>query len=293
MKTTAFIFFVSLSGLLIADIQGSEAVNIRSTGDISNTRSYKRIDSMIKTIEKEVRNDLTTLNSRISKDKKTQVSYEKNLRSYTNSISTFKRHLSSAQSAYRKFDALVRVKTTENSELLKSLVKQRQFIKQERKYIDHMEAESLRLKKFSPRYKVIRTEIRQMRVQVNKEIADVERAYRLTQKKVLSERNNASVQKTKTSSQTNHYTKLVTRYQGLYATYHKLLLKLKEQGGSNAKLMKELNDQLDLLEEIRTILATFKPGSDLSDKYQKKFETCTEEFRVFRNKYQNMNCTAI
>ena len=86
---------------------------------------------------------------------------------------------------------------------------------------------------------------------------------------------------------------MVSQYQGLYNTYSKLIVKLRNQGGSDAKLMKELTAQLELLEEIRVILATFKPGSDTSDKYQHKYESCIQDFRVFRNKYQNMNCTAL
>ena len=57
-----------------------------------------------------------------------------------------------------KFDREFRNKGNENAALLRSLNKQRAFIREERRYINHMEAKSLDLKKYSPQYAVIRTE---------------------------------------------------------------------------------------------------------------------------------------
>lgn len=293
MKPIAILFFVSVGTLLLSDIAPVDAVSIQTTGDISNSRSYTKITQMITTIEKDVRKDLTSLQTQMNRDEQTKKSYETKVRSYSASVSQFKKHLNNAKTSYQQYNDLVRAKSTEAAHLLDSLARQQKFIKEERRYIDHMESESLRLKKFSPRYKAIQEEIRQMRVQVNKEISDVEKAYRLAQSKVNSEQAVAKSGRDKQNSETTRYSKLVSQYSTLHTTYANLINKLKSQGTTNKKLLKELNDQLDLLEEIRTILATFKPGTDTSDKYKQKFESCTEEFRVFRNKYKNMNCTAI
>jgi hypothetical protein len=177
--------------------------------------------------------------------------------------------------------------------LLKSLQRQRVFIREERKYIDHMEREALSLKKYSKQYIVIQREVREMRVQVNKEIQDVERAYRIAKSKIIAERNVAKSRRSSESSKTTSYQSMVTRYETLTRTYTGLLTKLGAQQSGNLRLKKELQDQLDLLQEIRVILATFKAGSNTDDKYQQKYEKCVEDFRTFRNKYQNMNCTAI
>jgi len=293
MKPFAILFLVGLGGILVSDLPQADAVSIRTTGDISNSRSYTKISQMITSIERDVRKDLTTLKNQMNKDERTKKSYENKVRSYSASVTKFRRHLNNAKTSYKQYNDLLRAKSTEAAHLMDSLTRQRKFIKEELRYIDHMENESLRLKKFSPRYKAIREEIRQMRVQVKKEIADVERAYRLAQGKVTSEQAGAKKDRDAQNSETTRYSKLVAQYTTLHTTYSNLIARIKKQGNANRDLLKELNDQLDLLEEIRTILATFKPGSNTSDKYQKKFEACTEEFRLFRNKYKNMNCTAI
>jgi len=293
MKPIAILFIASIGTILLPDIAPASAVSIKTTGDISNTRSYSKITQMVSTIEKDVRNDLSSLQSQMNKDELTKKTLEKKVRSYSASVSQFKKHLNNAKTSYQKYNNVVRSKTTEATHLIDSLARQQQFIKQERRYIDHMESESLRLKRFSPRYKAIQEEIRQMRVQVNKEISDVEKAYKLAQSKVNSEQANAKTGRDKQNSEASRYSKLVSQYSTLHTTYSNLINKLKNQGNVNKKLLKELNDQLDLLEEIRTIMATFKPGTDTTDKYKQKFEKCTEDFRVFRNKYKNMNCTAI
>ena len=293
MKPFTILFLVGLGGLLVSDFPQADAVSIRTTGDISNTRSYTKISKMISSIEKDVRKDLSSLKNQMNRDEQTKKSYENKVRSYSASVTKFRRHLNRAKTSYDRYNDLVRAKSKEASHLMNSLARQRKFIKEELRYINHMENESLRLKKFSPRYKAIRQEIRQMRVQVRKEISDVERAYRLAQSKVSSQQTGAKQRRDKQNSETRRYSKLVAQYTTLHRTYSNLIAKIKKQGNSNRDLLKELNDQLDLLEEIRTIMATFKPGSNTSDKYQKKFESCTEEFRLFRNKYKNMNCTAI
>jgi chromosome segregation ATPase len=293
MKPLAILFLVGVGSLLASEFPQADAVTIRNTDDISNTRSYTKITQMITSIERDVRKDLSTLKTQMNKDEQTKKSYESKVRSYSASMTNFKKHLRNAQTSYKQFNDLMRAKSTEAAHLLDSLARQRKFIKEERRYIDHMENESLRLKKFSPRYKAIRLEIRQMRVQVNKEIEDVERAYRLAQTKISSEKAGAQKNRDRQGSEATRYTKLVAQYTTLHRTYSSLISRLMAQGHGNKQLLKELNDQLDLLEEIRTILATFKPGQDSTDKYKGKFETCTQEFRVFRNKYKNMNCTAI
>jgi chromosome segregation ATPase len=208
-------------------------------------------------------------------------------------MARFKTHLKNAQTAYTKYDTEYRKKINEDAMLLQSLQRQRVFIREERKYIDHMEREALSLKKYSKQYIVIQREVREMRVQVNKEIQDVERAYRIAKSKIIAERNVAKSRRSSESSKTTSYQSMVTRYETLTRTYTGLLTKLGAQQSGNLRLKKELQDQLDLLQEIRVILATFKAGSNTDDKYQQKYEKCVEDFRTFRNKYQNMNCTAI
>jgi chromosome segregation ATPase len=293
MKAITVLFLVGLSGMIFGDIQPADAKTIPTTGDISNTRSYQKITSILTSVEAEVKRDIVTLTSKMSKDERTSSTYKRRVTSYTKSMRRFKLHLKNAQTSYDKYNAEYRKKINENRILLQSLARQRVFIRQERKYIDHMEREALSLKKYSKQYIIIRREIRQMRVQVNKEIQDVERAYRIAKSKIIAERNVAKSRRSSESSKTTSYESMVTRYETLTRTYTGLLTKLGTQQSGNLKLKKELQDQLDLLQEIRMILATFKPGQDTDNKYQVKYEKCVEDFRVFRNKYQNMNCTAL
>lgn len=293
MKPFAILFLVGLGSILVSDLPQADAVSINTTGDISKSRSYTKIIQMITTIEKDVRKDLTSLKNQMNKDELTKKSYENKVRSYSDNVTKFKRHLNNAKTFYKQYNDLLQAKSTEAAHLMDSLTRQRNFIKEELRYIDHMENESLRLKKFSPRYKEIREEIRKMRVQVKKEIANVERAYSLARSKVASELGSAKKSRDGQDSEKTRFSKLVEQYTTLHTTFSNLIIRIKQQGNANSGLLKELNDQLDLLEEIRSLLATFKPGSNTSDKYQQKFKACAEEYRLFRNKYKNMNCTAI
>jgi hypothetical protein len=293
MKTATCLFFLAVSTFLAAD---TEAVSLRSTSSVSNSRSYKRIDHLISTIEHDVKKDISSLATRMDKDKKVHDSYAKKLDSYTTSIRTFKRHMERARAAYLRFSRLAHVKSTEAAHLLASLQRQRVFIRQERRYINHMEREALRLKKYSSRYVAIRKEIREMRVQVNKEIADVERAYRLAHRHLLGQKVDAINKRDKSKSHQLTYSHSMAKFQSLYQTYAKLIAKLHHQGLADTRLMKELTGQVDLLEEIKVILSTFKPGSGSgngSDRYKSKYESCVSDFHLFRNRYANMNCTAL
>lgn len=293
MKTLSFLFMLSVGSFLLGDLEPAMAKTIPTTSDLSNARSYQKITTMITTIEKEVKHDLVKLVGQMGEDEKTKTKYESMVKSYTASSTKFKKSLAQAKAAYASYNAQLLEKNQEDAELIKSLQRQQAFIKMERQYIDHMETESLHLKKYSRQYAVIRSEIRQMRVQVNKEIADVEAAYRRIRTKLSSQKASVSQLKTTESNKQVSYSQMVERYESLTVTYTKLLSKLHSGKVGNLKLKKELQDQLDLLQEIRVILATFKPGSDTNDKYQKKYEACVEDFRVFRNKYANMNCTAL
>lgn len=294
MKAIQVLFLVGLSGLMFGDIQPAAAKTIRSTSqDVSNTRSYHKISVMLTTIESDVKRDMAALSKKMSIDDRTSTRYERMVTKYKRHMTTFKRHFDNAEASYRRYDREYRSRVDEDAALLRSLKRQRVFIREERKYIDHMEAESLDLKKYSPQYIIIRREIRQMRVQVNKEIQDVEDAYRRAKAKILAKRNVADQKRSSEKSKKTTYESMVTRYESLTNTYSSLLHKLSVQKDGNLQLRKELQDQLDLLQEIRIILATFKPGSDTSDKYHQRYEKCVEDFRLFRNKYQNMNCTAL
>ena len=293
MKAIQVLFLVGMSGILFGDVQPTYAKTIPTTADVSNTRSYQKIASLISTIEADVKRDMATLNAKMAADERTTTSYKNLVTSYTKSMTTFKTHFSNAQAAYLKYDKEYNSKVNEDAALLRSLNKQRAFIREERRYIDHMEAESLDLKKYSPQYAIIRTEIRQMRVQVNKEIQDVENAYTRAKNNILAQRNAAGSRRSTEQSRKVSYNSMVTKYDTLSKTYTGLLSKLSVQKDGNLQLKKELQDQIDLLQEIRVILATFKPGQDTDNKYQAKYEKCVEDFRLFRNKYQNMNCTAL
>lgn len=292
MKTFSILFLLGLTTMIFGEAPTADAVSIHTTRDVSNTRSYKKISALLSGIESDVKRDLASMTSRIASDTRVETTYKHRITSYTRSMKVFKSHMSRAQSAYDHYDAEFKKKVNEDAELLKSLKRQRVFIREERRYINHMEAESLRLKKFSTQYVVIRREIRQMRVQVNKEIRDVERAYLRAKARITSQRNAASSRRSRELSRKNSYSSSVAKYEHLTLTYQNLLKKLSIQKSGNQHLKKELQDQLDLLQEIRVILATFKPGTNSDNKYQARYENCVEDFRAFRNKYQNMNCTA-
>ena len=174
-----------------------------------------------------------------------------------------------------------------------ALNKQRAFIREERRYINHMEAESLDLKKYFPQYAVIRTEIRQMRVQVNKEIQDVEDAYFRAKKKILAQRNVAKTKRTSAESKKTSYQSMVTRYETLSNTYSELLSKLSVQKSGNLQLRKELQDQIDLLQEIRVILATFKLEPTLITSIRLGMSIALRTSECSATSITNMNCTAL
>ena len=47
MKAITVLFLVGLSGMIFGDIQPADAKTIPTTGDISNTRSYQKITSIL------------------------------------------------------------------------------------------------------------------------------------------------------------------------------------------------------------------------------------------------------
>ena len=161
MKPIQVLFLVGMTGLLAGDFQSAEAA---TTADVSNTRSYKKISALISAIESDVKRDMATLGKKMTTDEKTASVYKSRVASYTKSMKAFKRHFNDAQAAYLKFNREYRNIGNENAALLRSLNKQRAFLRQERRYINHMEAESLDLKKYSPIRRLRSTNRRRSRI---------------------------------------------------------------------------------------------------------------------------------
>lgn len=311
MKTGSILLMLSLSALLVSDFDcGVEATKMHVTGEkegetidsnpimdlsmdnsrIHHTRSYKQIDKLLSKIQRNVRNELTTTNNHIRKSSRKHTNYSKRLKSYKLSMRRFRSHMRSAVSNYHKYNRLYKHKKGEASALYASLRRQRVFIRHERRYINRMEKEALSLRKYSSQYKVIRKEIRQMRVQVNREIRDVERAYAIVRRKV-------SLQQRRMINKRNHQSRIKRRYQTLYRKYARLhkqyrrsLIRMSKTKNLHRRNKKEIIAQLHLLDEMRTLLRSYKPGTSGS-RYKRRYVKCMRNYRSLKKHYSRMNCT--
>lgn len=291
MKATTFFLFLSMSALLVGDYQPVEAVNMNTQKSVSNTRTYKKISSLLNSVERDLRRDLSSLNQRHNIDTRTHNKYKSEVAKYAKSVVTMKRHLANAKRSYARYNKEYNRKVNENRQLLLSLNRQRAFIKNELKYIDHMERESLNLKRYSSRYVAIRKEIRQMRVQVQKEIRDVINAYNLARSRIGTDQNALNKRRRNDQRSIANYNNLVSKYTRLHKTYSNLLKQIGSKTTLSSNVRKEIVEQLKLLSEIKTLLSSYTPGLQANGAYAKKYEKCLQEYRQYKGKIAQMNCT--
>ena len=286
MKVHTILFLATISSFCFS--------NVFSASSIDRTKTYQKIDSVLSTFQRDISRELTSVKSRINSDDKSQTRLLKNLHNYKSSVNNIHKHLVNARNSYTNYHKLRNRKITEQTRLLQSLARQRSFINQERRYINHMENESVKLSPYTAQYKVIRNEVRQMRTQVNKEIADVVRAYNILLAKANRDKNTLTRQRSNKLNQLNSYTRtyytLLGRYNTLHKNYVATAKSILKRKNTNTQLKKDLENQLDLLQELKTVLQSMKRLPSGSA-YKKKYLNCMNTYRVYRNKVRAANCT--
>ena len=306
MKTSV-LMLLAVGTLLLAETPSADAVSMRNSGPVHTTRSYGKIDRLLRSVERDVRSDLASATRRANIDSHTASVYKKRMDQMRRRVKSMSGKVRDARNTYRKYHAELNAKNREEAQLLASLRRQRKFIAVERRYINKMEREAIGLRRYSKQYKAIRIEIRQMRSQVNKEIRDVERAYKIAKRKLDAAQRRAANKRGSAGRQSRKYRRLLSRYDSAHKRYRALLKRVMKQSPSNRRLINGLKEQLKLLDEIRAVLTAYKPGRQSGKGYEKMYKRCVSHlstcrqdyhrlhnrYRALKNHYAGMNCTAL
>ena len=306
MKTQV-LMLLAVGTLLLAETPSADAVSMRNAGPVHTTRSYGKIDRLLRSVERDVRNDLASASRRENIDSHTARVYRKRMDQMRHRVKVMSGRVRDARNTYRKYHAELNSKNREEAQLLASLRRQRQFIAVERRYINKMEREALGLRRYTKQYKAIRVEIRQMRAQVNKEIRDVENAYRIAKRKLDAAQRRAANKRGSAGRRGRKYRRLLARYDSSHKRYKALLKRVMKQSPSNKRLINGLKEQLKLLAEIRSVLSAYRPGRQSGRGYEKMYKRCISHltscrqdynrlhsrYASLKNHYAGMNCTAM
>jgi chromosome segregation ATPase len=260
---------------------------------IHRSKTYRKIDGLLNSVQSQITHELGAVRHRLVTDHRSHNNLLRNIKRYQGHVSNMRKHLVNARRSYSRYHVLRIRKINEQRQLLRSLRRQRVYIRQERRYIGYMERESLRLRRYSKQYKVIRREILQMRVQVNKEIRDVVKAYNILLSKVKREKHQLSrgrkIKRNQVNSYNKTYYRLLGRYRSLHRRYKISVRNMLKRKNVHLRLKKELEQQLDLLNELRTVLVSLR--SQHGRGWKRRYVGCMRNFRLYRRKVRAANCT--
>lgn len=254
-----------------------------------NKRSYDKIQLFMKQVRLELDKELKSSKLLTSNEQSKQTQIDRLVKQSEDNMKKTNTQLQNAVRTYNQYKATFSKAHNDNNALIKSLARQREFIKVELDYINRMEQEAAGLKRHTVQYNAIVTEIKQMRTQVHKEIADIERAYARAKSQTSS---NVSIKQKKLSS----YASTVQRLQNLMKTY--------KANHENLKLSLQRTQKLKNVSVIghKTLIALSNGLHDLQShvnqaltrKIQPNFlagyQQCTRSKTYVANKYRNMKC---
>ena len=255
-----------------------------------STRSYDKIKLFMKQIRNELSRDLKAADLLSSNKKQEQVVLMKRISKTTQHMSNIKRQLRAAQNTYTRYKSSMSKANSNKNAIYASLRRQRALIKVELRYINKMEREAAGLKRHTTQYNLIVKEIRQMRAQVKREIADVEKAYAMARSKT-----NRVVRSRK--SQLSRYSSTVQRLH--------LLLKRTHAKHNNLKLRLLRAQKLRQVSQIgdKTLIALSNGLHDLQNhihralarktqlNFRNGYRQCHRSKSYILRKYRRMTCT--
>ena len=284
MRVGTILLLAALSSFCFLDTEAAP---------IHRSKTYRKIDGLLNSVQRQITSELGAVRRRLVNDHRSHNNLLRNVKRYQVHVNNMRKHLNNARRSYSRYHVLRIRKINEQRQLLQSLRRQRVYIRQERRYINYMERESLRLRRYSKQYKVIRREIRQMRVEVNKEIRDVVRAYNILLAKVRRERHQLSrgrnIKRNQMRSYSRTYYRLLGRYRALHRRYKKSVRNMLRRKHVHLKLKRELEQQLDLLNELRTVLESLRRQHGRG--WKRRYVSCMRSFRIYRRRVRAANCT--
>jgi hypothetical protein len=195
-----------------------------------------------------------------------------------------------ARIAYANYRRLANKAHGNDSALLKSLRRQRAFIKVELRYINKMERESLRLKKHTPRYVEIRREVIQMRAQVHKEINDVERAYARIRNGTKHKSRISKNRLHRSRKSMRHFENVLRSYKARQHALKIQLIRAQNLRHINVigkRTLIQISNQLVQLETH--IYNSFR--HEIYPNFRSGYFQCRSSIALLRRKYSRMRCT--
>jgi hypothetical protein len=252
--------------------------------------AYTKINKFLSQLRSQVNKQTKSAGLLTKLETNKQTAVNNNIKNILKTITATQKNLAAAKRAYLNYKKSSTTATVNDNALLASLKRQRSFISVERAYINKMEAESVGLRKHTPQYTVIQTEIRQMRAQVNREVADVERAYARIRSKTSS---TALMQKRQLATATTNMNRLQALLNSYKARHEALKVQLIRARNLRSisvigkkTLVSIANGLVELEAHVHNAVKR-----QVYPNYRYGLSQCQTSKRTLQSKYSRMRCT--
>ena len=267
-------------------------VSKRSLRKITVRKGYANIERYLTGISRDLRTDAKLSGNLDKRTRRRLNRYNSKIIKIERSVRRTRKRLRVARrynSAYvREFNHMRGKKRS----LLASLKRQRKFIAVEHAYINKMEREALSLKKTSPHYKAIRTEVLQMRVQMKKEIRDIERAYARAMAHLSKRRNKLSRRRTKSANRIRQLSRLISRHNTQMRQLQKLVSSIHRTQGVNTFTIKAINHLSRATSEFNAHVRDMAKKAIMLN-FRSGYSQCKSETYRIKRFYKKATCKPI
>ena len=267
-------------------------VSKRSLRKITVRKGYANIERYLTGISRDLRTDAKLSGNLDKRTRRRLNRYNSKIIRIERSVRRTRKRLRVARrynSAYvREFNHMRGKKRS----LLASLKRQRKFIAVEHAYINKMEREALSLKKTSPHYKAIRTEVLQMRVQMKKEIRDIERAYARAMAHLSKRRNKLSRRRTRSANRIRQLSRLISRHNTQMRQLQKLVSSIHRTQGVNTFTIKAINHLSRATSEFNAHVRDMAKKAIMLN-FRSGYSQCKSETYRIKRFYKKATCKPI
>jgi chromosome segregation ATPase len=271
----------------ILDLNGGKQNNIQKTN------TYKRLDKLLDSLERNLHAQLKNVNNKINKDNNGKINFQKRLDNLKKSLIITRHHLKIAKSNFNRYNKIRNSKINDKESYLKSLSNQRKYMHVERKHLHLMMREANKFRKYPKQYNQIKNEIIDLKKCLNKQLRDISYAYNNLSKKINYDLNSVSKKrnnyKNKTHIHSRNYNRLVGKYKSYKSEYNKHLKKLHIKLKNNIKLRNQLKAELTLLDHLKNLLESFNPSK--YNTYVQKYISCSSKLDNLNTQIRRANCT--
>jgi len=267
-------------------------VSKESLRKITVRKEYTNIERYLTSISKSLRND-AKLSGNIDRRTRTSLDrYNSKIIKIERAVRKTRQRLHDARrynSEYvKEFNSMIGKRRS----LLASLKRQRKFIAVEHAYINKMEREALSLKKTSPHYKAIRTEVLQMRIEMKKEIRDVEQAYARAMAHLSRKRNKLSRQRNRAANRITQLSRLISRHNTQLRQFQKLVNSIHRTQGVNTFTIKAINNLSRATSEFNAHVRDMAKKAIMLN-FRSGYSQCKSETHRIKRFYKKSTCKPI